>query len=177
MSENVETVQAVATIEPTPSEPAPAPDLSAELAALRSQLAELRAAKEASDAAAESAKVAAMSEAEKLEADRVAWRAEVDQERARLRTEARTAALQKAGVLPTYHDFVPDLDPRTADGAKQLEAWIAKHPETVKVQAAPEPSRLEQIGKQSSAVAQILTGQRRSTLVTAKSLAAMFDKR
>ncbi|MGA1089886.1 MAG: hypothetical protein ACO3X2_10585 [Candidatus Nanopelagicales bacterium] len=117
-----------------------------------------------------------MTEAERLEAERNAWRAEVETERARLRGEARSAALERAGVLPAYHEYVPDLDPRTADGAKALEAWISKHPETVKA-ATPAPSPLAAIGERSSAVAQILTGQRRSTLVSAKSLQAMFDKR
>ena len=160
----------------TPAETTTAPDYSAQLAAMQEQLAELRAAKAAADAAADEATQAAMTESERLEAERNAWRAEVETERARLRGEARSAALERAGVLPAYHEYVPDLDPRTADGAKALEAWIKQHPETVKA-ATPAPSPLAAIGERSSAVAQILTGQRRSTLVSAKSLQAMFDKR
>ena len=100
----------------------------------------------------------------------------MESERARIRGEARTHALQRAGVLPQYHDYVPDLDPRTAEGAKALESWISKHPETVQrtVEAAPSP--LAQLEKKSSAVAEILTGKRRSTLVTAKSLSKMFNR-
>ena len=160
----------------TPAETTTAPDYSAQLAAMQEQLAELRAAKAAADAAADEATQAAMTEGERLEAERNAWRAEVETERARLRGEARSAALERAGVLPAYHEYVPDLDPRTADGGKALEAWIKQHPETVKA-ATPAPSPLASIGERSSAVAQILTGQRRSTLVSAKSLQAMFDKR
>ena len=177
-----QTTEQTTPAETTPATPAPpaetttAPDYSAQLAAMQEQLAELRAAKAAADAAADEATQAAMTEGERLEAERNAWRAEVETERARLRGEARSAALERAGVLPAYHEYVPDLDPRTADGAKALEAWIKQHPETVKA-ATPAPSPLAAIGERSSAVAQILTGQRRSTLVSAKSLQAMFDKR
>ena len=171
-----ETTPATPATPATQAETTTAPDYSAKLAAMQEQLAELRAAKAAADAAADEATQAAMTEAERLEAERIAWRAEVETERARLRSEARSAALDRAGVLPAYHEYVPDLDPRTADGAKALEAWIKQHPETVKA-ATPAPSPLAAIGERSSAVAQILTGQRRSTLVSAKSLQAMFDKR
>ena len=171
-----ETTPATPATPATQAETTTAPDYSAQLAAMQEQLAELRAAKAAADAAADEATQAAMTEGERLEAERNAWRAEVETERARLRGEARSAALERAGVLPAYHEYVPDLDPRTADGGKALEAWIKQHPETVKA-ATPAPSPLAAIGERSSAVAQILTGQRRSTLVSAKSLQAMFDKR
>lgn len=162
-----------------PVEAAPveaAPDLSAQLEALQGQVAELRAAKAAAEAAAEEAEASKLTEAERLDRERNEWRAEVESERARIRGEARTHALQRAGVLPQYHDYVPDLDPRTAEGAKALESWISKHPETVQrtVEAAPSP--LAQLEKKSSAVAEILTGKRRSTLVTAKSLSKMFNR-
>ena len=162
-----------------PVEAAPAeavPDLSAQLEALHGQVAELRAAKAAAEAAAEEAEAAKLTEAERLDRDRAEWRAEVEQERARIRGEARTHALQRAGVLPAYHDFVPDLDPRTAEGAKALESWIAKHPETVQRTVEPAPSPLAALEKKSSAVAEILTGKRRSTLGTAKSLQKMFNR-
>ena len=176
MTDEQTTTEQAQPAETTPAETTTAPDYSAQLAAMQEQLAELRAAKAAADAAADEATQAAMTEGERLEAERTAWRAEVETERARLRGEARSAALERAGVLPAYHEFVPDLDPRTADGAKALEAWIGKHPETVRA-PTPAPSPLAAIGERSSAVAQILTGQRRSTLVSAKSLQAMFDKR
>jgi hypothetical protein len=154
-----------AAVEAAPAEAAP--DLSAQLEALQGQVAELRAAKAAAEAAAEEAEASKLTEAERLDQERNEWRAEVESERARIRGEAR---------LPAYHDFVPDLDPRTAEGAKALESWISKHPETVQrtVEAAPSP--LAQLEKKSSAVAEILTGKRRSTLVTAKSLSKVFNR-
>jgi hypothetical protein len=161
---------------PEAAQAAPAVDLSGQLEALQSQVAELRAAKAAAEAAAEEAAQSKLTEAEKLEQERVNFRAEIEEERARLRGEARSQALQRAGVLPAYHDFVPDLDPRTPDGAKALEAWIGKHPETVARAVETKPSPLDDLSNRSSAVAEILTGKRSSNLVTAKSLAKMFNR-
>ena len=170
-------VEAAPEAETAPAvEEAPAVDMSAQLEALQSQVAELRAAKAAAEAAAEEAAQAKLSDAERLDQERTAFRAEIEEERARLRGEARTAALQRAGVLPTYHDFVPDVDPRTAEGAKALEAWITKHPETVARTVEAKPSPLDNLSKRSSAVAEILTGKRKSTLVTAKSLQKMYNR-
>ena len=172
-------VEAPAVEAQTATEAAPAvesPDLTEQLKALQNQVAELSAAKLAAEAAAAEAEEAKLTDAERLTKERDEWRTEVEQERTRLRTEARSQALQRAGVLPQYHDFVPDLDPRSPEGAKALEAWIGKHPETVsrKVEAAPSP--LATLEKKSSAVAEILTGKRQSTLVTAKSLQKMFNR-
>ena len=166
-----------APAEAVESVPAPeAPDLAGQLETLQSQIAELRAAKAAAEQAAEEAAQSQLSESERLNNERDAWRVEVEEERARIRTEARAHALSKAGVLAKYHDFVPDVDPRTPEGAKTIEKWIASHPETVvrTVEATPNP--IDQIGKKASAVAEILTGKRRSTLVTAKSLSKMFNR-
>lgn len=152
------------------------PDLAGQLETLQSQIAELRAAKEVAEQAAQEAAQSQLSESERLNNERDAWRAEVEEERARIRIEARAHALSKAGVLSKYHDFVPDVDPRTPDGAKAIEKWIAAHPETVVRTVEPTVNPVDQIGKKSSAVAEILTGKRRSTLVTAKSLSKMFNR-
>ena len=158
-----------------PAAPA-APDLAGEMATLREQIAALTSEKEAAEAAAKEAADAKMSDAERLEQERASFRAEIEDERSRLRTEARSQALQRAGVLPSYHEYVPDLDPRTPDGAKALEKWIASHPETVSRQVESKPSPIENMSNRSSAVAEILTGKRKSTLVTAKSLQKMFNR-
>ena len=54
--------------------------------------------------------------------------------------------------------------------------WITKHPETVARTVEAKPSPLEHLSKRSSAVAEILTGKRKSTLVTAKSLQKMYNR-
>ncbi len=181
MTDQAETTAAEAApeVDQTPAaatpETPPAPDLGAQIEALQAELAAMREAKQAVEADSEAARLASLSDAEKLEAERQAWREEVDAERSRLRLDLRTAALDKAGVLGKYHEFCPDVDVRTTDGQKALETWIGEHPETVKhAEVVPAPSPTTAIAAKSSKLAEILTGKRKSTLVTQKSLSEMF---
>ena len=145
-------------------------------AALQAELEELRAGKAAAEAEAEAARVAGLSDAERLTEEREAWRHEVEGERAKLRVDLRAAALDRAGVMPKYNDFVPDVDVRTTEGQKALETWINEHPETVKRSAVIAKSTpTDALIRKSSALADILTGKRKSSLVTQKSIAEMFN--
>lgn len=114
-------------------------DLAARLAAAESMIASLSSEKESAEAAAEAARVAAMTETERLAAEREAFTAEIAEGKASIRKEARAQALDKLGVLPAYRDFVPDVDPRTAEGAAVLEKWATDRPEVVKKTAAAAP--------------------------------------
>ena len=150
----------------TPTQP------GGEVDTLREQLTALQAQNEALEAA----KAENMTAAQTLEKERAAWREEVETDRARLRTELRNAALERAGVIGTYHGVVPDVDVRTGEGRKALEKWISDHPEVVRQrETIDRPSGSQALAQKSSKIAEILTGKRKSTLVNAKSLARMFD--
>ena len=158
-----------------PGNGAAPPDTAGQLAALQAELATMKEQKEAVEKAAADAKIATMSDSEKLEAERIAWREEVDAERTKLRLDLRAAALDRAGVMAKYNDFAPDVDVRTTDGQKALEAWINEHPETVKhADVVAKPSPTAAIAAKSSALADILTGKRKSSLITKRSLSEMF---
>ena len=145
-------------------------------AALQAELEELRAGKAAAESEAEAARVLGLSDAERLTEEREAWRQEDEGERTKLRIDLRAAALDRAGVMPKYADFVPDVDVRTAEGQKALEGWINDHPETVKRgDMIAQPSPTDALIRKSSKLADILTGKRKSSLVTQKSIAEMFN--
>jgi hypothetical protein len=132
------------------------PDYAAQLAARDAQIAELLAGK--ADGAA-----AALTAAEQLAADRAAFTAELEAGRGEVRKEARTLALDKIGVLPNFRDYVPDVDPRTADGAAALDAWTAAHPEAVR-QTTAAPSTWEPRAK--GPLARIMSGEVVNPLVS-----------
>ena len=150
------------------------PDLAAvlaELAAVKSTLTSLESAKADAEAAAEAARVAALSDAEKLAEDRVAFAAEIEQSKAGIRKEARTQALDRLGVLPAYREFVPDVDPRTTEGAAALEQWAKDRPEVVR-QTPSGPAPWQPAPK--SALAKIMSGETKNPLVTPASVSKMF---
>tara|TARA_R100000808_G_scaffold2971_1_gene11081 strand:+ start:835 stop:1392 length:558 start_codon:yes stop_codon:yes gene_type:complete len=156
--------------------PAADVDYGRQLDALRAELTALRGAKESAEQEAEAARIAGLTEAERLDAERAAWKQEVEADRARLRVELRDAALDRAGVLSKYNNFAPDVDVRTPEGQKALESWLKDHPETIKrpdVVAQPTPT--DALIKRSSKLAEILTGKRKSTLITQKSIEKMFN--
>lgn len=135
-------------------------DAATELAALKAQVAELTTKATAAEAAAEAAKREKMSDAEKLAADR----AELDKQRSALANRARGDALTRLGVIEKAHQWAPQVDPATPEGAKALEDWARANPELVKArdtgahsfQAPPD-----------SPLAEILSGKRKSPLLSA----------
>ena len=130
------------------------------LAVLEAQIAELTTKATAAEAAAEAAKREKMSDAEKLAADR----AELDKQRSALANRARGDALTRLGVIEKAHQWAPQVDPGTPEGAKTLEDWARANPELVKArdtgahpfQAPPD-----------SPLADILSGKRKSPLLSA----------
>ena len=133
---------AEATETPQRSEPTIA-DLSAALAMqgqlLQDLLTERKTAAEtaATAAAAEEEKQAAsLPEADKLrrerelmEAERKAWKIQREEFAGAELQRAQTAALDKLGVLPQYREIVPQsLDPRTPEGAADLEKFFSDKP-------------------------------------------------
>ena len=148
---------------------------SVTLEELQQQIQTLRAEKDAAQKTAEEAVAQKMTEAEKLEQERSAWRVEVETEREKLKLDLKNAALEKAGVLSKYFEFAPNIDVRTIDGQKALEKWISEHPEVVKQSTGvTKTPPVVHATKSSSRLADIMTGKVKSTLVTKKSLSEMY---
>lgn len=133
--------------------------LAADLAAATAKLAELETWKAEQAKAAEEAARAKMSDAQKLEADRAALAAK---EKA-LKDRARRDALTKLGVVEKAHQWAPDVDPADPSGAKALEDWARANPELVK---ATEPTGHSYAAEPRSALGQILSGEKRSPLLS-----------
>lgn len=145
-----------------------------DIASLRAKVAELEAAR-AKDAEAKAA--ADKAAADKVEADRVAaltadqkrdealaaQRADIDKTKAELVAERRALALERLGVLPHFRAYAPQVDPKTPDGAKDLEKWVKEHPEAVSRSDAP-----VQAIKPAGALAELLSGTRSSPLLRGK---------
>ena len=166
---------------------------AADLAAARAELAQYKAKAEVDGQAAAKAQADGQAAAEverqaKLTADQrvqeelAKQRNDLDATRAQLRKDARYLALDRAGVLPKYRSFAPDTDPRQQDGAKALEAWIKEHPELADPAARGATGQqqqplgvLEMIKARSQPLADVLTGKRKSHLVTEASLRKMLD--
>lgn len=164
-----------ATESPAAPEPSTPDRAMSDIEELRRQLASLQDAKVAAEQKASEAIAANMTESERLEKERTEWRTEVEQERTKLRLDLRSAALERAGVLPKYMGFAPDVDVRTTEGQKALEIWINEHPETVASgRNITKPSPIAQVSQRSSRVADIMSGKIKSTLITKKSLSKMF---
>ena len=135
-------------------------DLTAQVATLTAQLTELSTKAAAAEAAAEAAKREKMSDAEKLAADR----AELDKQRTALANRARGDALTRLGVIEKAHQWAPQVDPGTPEGAKALEDWAKANPELVK--------RTDTGGQNFQAppdtpLAELLSGKRKSPLLSA----------
>lgn len=151
-----------------------APDLAAVVAALTQKLdgltAELTAEKTKAAEAAEAARVAKLSDAEKLAEERKA----LDLEKKGLVQEARKSAADKLGINAKALPLVPDVDPRTAEGAKAMEAWAKENPEFCKTTTAA-PNPLTALGQSAKGkLADILSGKTSNPLITADSLKKMY---
>lgn len=128
----------------------PADDKQDALAAALARIEALEATARAAQAAAEEARKASMTEAERIAEERKA----IDSEKAAMLEQARKDAASKLGILDKALKLAPEVDPRTADGAKALADWAKANPEFVKAPIAPPPaldvpsgSRLEKILK------------------------------
>lgn len=131
-------------------------DLSAQLAEMQKALDALQAENAEAKKAVEEQKRASMTEAEKLAADRTA----LDNERKQLLADARAAAADKLGIIAKALPLVPQVDPRTPEGAKALTDWAKQNPEFIK--AAPSAGMKPYEPPSKSALAAVLSGEKRS---------------
>lgn len=144
-----------------------APDLAAQIASLTATVAALTADKARADAAAEEARKASLTEAQRLAEDRQA----VEAERKALVQDARKAAAERLGINPKALALAPEVDPRTADGAKALEAWARDNPEFVK--AAGAKGELPK-WEPESALGKILAGKATHPLIDVANIKKSF---
>jgi len=157
-----------------------------ELAALKAQLAAMQAAEQERATAAEKARAESEAKAEeerkakltaqqKLEEEIAAQRKQIEDTRSQLVNERRSLALERLGVLDKFRSFAPNVDPADPKGAKELEAWAKANPELIRSAPAQPDSPLAQLkAKANSALAQVLSGQKKSTLVTERNLSKML---
>ena len=142
------------------AEPAP-PQRDEVVAALEAQLAELKAKISGADASGVRAELETLrSEISAADVERLA--------------AARNEAFERLRIDPDYYDVVPkNLDPRTPEGRRGLEEWIAKRPRLTRSGAAKPPPA---VASESFAqpVRQILSGERSSGLVSGESIAKML---
>jgi len=163
---------------PEAKEAAPA-DLLEALEELRAQVKSLTAEKEAAEVAAQSeaeaARQAALSDADRLAEERAAWQVEVEGERGRLKAEARDQALSRLGVLDKFARFAPDVDVRDKKGQADLEKWAKDNPELLAPRDQPAAAKpdLAPGRKASTKLQEILSGKRKSMLVSRESIERM----
>jgi len=163
----------------------PVPPAAPDAAALAKQLADLQAkfdAQEAEKAAsvkkatddAEAARQKGLTDKQKLDEEIAAQRAELDATKKGLVTDRRNLALDRFGLLEKFRPYAPDVDPGTPEGAKALEAWVKVNPELCRaVNNGGQPTitdRITDLAKTgSTALQDVLSGKRKSTLVSAES--------
>lgn len=154
-----------------------AAELRAEIAAQRAELEEMQRAQTPAEpeptAAAEPPEIA------KLREESARLRSELDELRGNVakteesnRKQARSDAFARLGVLEEYHDVIPShIDPRSADGARELETWLAKRPLLTRSRA-PVPPEID-IEGYAPAVQQVLRGEKSNPLISKDSIRAM----
>jgi len=162
---------ALATDTDTATAPAAQPDQAQPTAEqwqqLQATLAELQADKAQASAQAEEARQQALTAEQRQAEQQAALRADIEQQQAELRSDRRDIALDKLRVLPHFRDYVPDVDPRTTEGAAALEDWAKGHPEALRQTAAPAP---DYIPRAQSKLADIASGKTTNPLVPVASL-------
>jgi len=179
-------IDASTTATETPTMAAPAAAPADELAALKAQLAAMQAAEQERSTAAEKARAESEAKAEeerkakltaqqKIEEELAQQRSQLEQTRSQLVAERRNMALERLGVQDKFRSFAPQVDPGDPKGAKELEAWAKSNPELVRQVIAQPESPLAQLkAKAGTALQQVLSGQRKSTLVTERNLNKML---
>lgn len=111
---------------------------------------------------------------QKLQEEVALQRADLDKTRAELVSERRSLVLDRLGVSEKFRAYAPAVDPRDPKGAAELEAWAKANPELLRPgggsSSAPTTAldRLKQSA--GTALSKVLTGERKSTLVTARNL-------
>lgn len=162
------------------------PPASDELTLLKAELAALKAAETERANAAERARAEAETKAEeerkakltaqqKIEEELAAQRTQIEQTKTQLVAERRAMALERLGVMEKFRTFAPNVDPADPKGAKELETWAKANPELVRTAAPVAESPLAQLkAKAGTALQQVLSGQKKSTLVTERNLGKML---
>jgi hypothetical protein len=154
-------------------------DLQAKLAALEAKEAEREtaAAKATKDAAdkAEADRVAKLTADQRRDEELAKQRADLEATRAGIVTERRNLALDKLGIAEKFRTFAPQVDVSDPKGAKQLEDWAKSNPELQRpADRSDHTSALSTIkAAAGSALAKVLSGERKSTLVTERNLSRM----
>lgn len=179
------TAPATTAASAAPPATAPATPPADDVAALRAELAALKSAEEARQAAAAKAGEEAAAKAEeerkaKLSAEQkfaeelAAQRSQIEETRKQLADERRNLALDRLGVAEKFRQFAPAVDPGDPKGAKALESWAKENPELLRQQAAPVSDALSALRtKAGSALQKVLSGEKKSTLVTERNLSKM----
>ena len=171
----------VPPVPPVPPAPPAEPDvktLAAQLTALQAKLdaAETEKAavlKTAADAA-EATRVKGLSDKQLMDEELAKQRGEIEATKKGLVTDRRNLALDRFGLLEKFRPYAPDVDPGTPEGAKALEAWVKVNPELCRaVNNGGQPTitdRITDLAKTgSTALQDVLSGKRKSTLVSAES--------
>ena len=187
MTEQSEAVEAPAAEAEAPAEAVEAPaDQAPDMQALQQELSALREALEASklekiaaetkaQEEAEAIRVASLSEKEKLAEEVAGYMKQIEADKAELMAERRSHTLVKLGVPLKFHSWAPDVDPKSKEGQVKLEKWVAEHPEIIKAAPAPKTDTLaDKVSRKSSAIADILSGKKKSSLLTPESIAKML---
>ena len=161
---------------------AEAPDLQAlqeQISALTEALETSKLEKVAAQTKAEeeaaAQRVAALSEKERLAEEVAGYMKQIESEKAELIGERRSHALAKLGVPLKFHSWAPEADPKTKEGQVRLEKWVAEHPEIIRAQPAPKTDSLaDRVSRKSTALADILRGKKKTSLLTPESIAKML---
>jgi hypothetical protein len=162
-----ETVPDNTTPEPTTPD---APDLATQVQTLMAQVSALTQAKTASDQAAEAARVASLSEAERVAEERK----QIAGEREAMLSDARKTAAEKLGINPKAFRLLPEVDPRTPEGAKAFEQFARDNPEFVAKTVTPSGETYNAPPK--SVLARILSGETTHPLFSAEHLRSMLTR-
>jgi len=147
-----------------------------ELVKAKAELDKLKAEKEAAaKAAAEAKGDKTKDELEQQRSELEKVRAEIQKLRGDALAEARSGAFERLGILPEYRDLVPgDMDPRTAEGATELEKWLAERPALTRSRV-PQPPKLSMDGWHPKAKEAIEKGN--NPLINRRSLEKMEEHR
>jgi len=88
---------------------------------------------------------------------------------------SRKTTLDAIGVLPVYHEYAPNADPRTEEGKAVLEKWATDRPAMV---AARKPApKVEDFTALGGNVAEIMSGKKSSHWLTPSSIKKMLSSK
>lgn len=131
-------------------------------------------AQQAAEATAEVARQAQLTAEQRAVEELNKQRGEIDSVKAQLATERRHLALDRLGVVDKFRAFAPAVDPSNPAGAAALEAWAKANPELLRPSGQTQTHPLDALRqKAGSALQKVLSGERKSTLVTSRNLGKM----